>query len=86
MSFKFEIGDLVIFQAPNMDIREWEKAETVPYQTGMITFREKAGYKTIRSGSFGHIQNAYYHILLPSGQTHYSQREDRLSLLAKANT
>ena len=81
MKYKFQIGDLVVFQKPHMDIREWEKGEKMPYQTGMITFREEAGYKT----ALRHIQNAYYHILLPSGETHYSQREDRLSLLAKAN-
>ena len=81
MKYKFQIGDLVIFQTPHMDVREWEKGEKMPYQTGMITFRDKAGYKTIRE----HIQNAYYHILLPSGETHYSQREDRLTLVAKAN-
>ena len=81
MTFKYDIGDLVVFQAPNMDIREWNNPKAVPYQTGMVTFREKAGYKTIRK----HIQNAYYHILLPSGETHYSQREDRLALVAKAN-
>ena len=81
MTFKYDIGDLVTFQAPNMDIREWNNPKAVPYQTGMVTFREKAGYKTIRR----HVQNAYYHILLPSGETHYSQREDRLALVAKAN-
>ena len=81
MKYKYDIGDLVLFQKPHMDIREWEKGEKTPYQTGMITFRDKAGYKTYRK----HIQNAYYHILLPSGETHYSQREDRLTLVAKAN-
>ena len=81
LRFKFDIGDLVLFQTPHMDIREWEKGKTVPYQMGMITFREKAGYKTILKN----IQNAYYHVLLPSGETHYSQREDRLALVAKAN-
>lgn len=85
MRFKFDIGDLVIFQTPHMDIREWAKAETVPYQLGMITHREKAGYKTIRNSKEKHIQNSYYHILLPTGDTRYSQREDRLALAAKAN-
>ena len=73
MRFKYDIGDLVTFQIPYADRTE--------YLTGMITFRDKVGYKTVRE----HIQNAYYHILLPSGDAHYSQREDRLSLLAKAN-
>jgi len=61
LRFKFDIGDLVLFQTPHMDIREWEKGKAVPYQMGMITFREKAGYKTILKN----IQNAYYHVLLP---------------------
>ena len=81
MRFKFNIGDLVIFQTPHMDVREWEKGEAVPYQLGMITHREEAEYKT----ALRHIQNAYYHVLLPSGETYYSQREDRLALAAKAN-
>ena len=68
-----------------MDIREWAKAEKVPYQLGMITHREKAGYNITRSGKKNHIQNAYYHILLPSGDTRHFQREDRLALAAKAN-
>ena len=52
LRFKFDIGDLVLFQTPHMDIREWEKGKTVPYQMGMITFREKAGYKTIDQRTF----------------------------------
>lgn len=86
MNFKFDIGDLVIFQKPHMTYEEWKKVDDYPYETGIIMFREKAGYKMIRSGSFGHIQNAYYHVLLPSGDTRHYQREDRLELLAKANT
>jgi hypothetical protein len=83
--FKYDIGDLVVFQTPNMDIREWNNPKAVPYQTGMITFREKAGYKTVRNGEENHVRNSYYHILLPTGDTRYSQREDRLALAAKAN-
>jgi hypothetical protein len=85
MKYKYQIGDLVIFQTPHMDIREWEKGETVPYQLGMITHRKKAGYKMTRSGRSQEIKNHYYHILLPTGETHYLQREDRLALAAKAN-
>ena len=85
MKYKFQIGDLVVFQKPHMDIREWEKGEKMPYQTGMITFREKAGYRITRDDKEKRVRNSYYHILLPSGETHYLQREDRLSLVAKAN-
>ena len=73
MTFKYDIGDLVTFQIPYADRTE--------HLTGMITFRDKAGYKTVRR----EIQNSYYHILLPTGETHYSQREDRLASVAKAN-
>ena len=85
MKYKFQIGDLVTFQTPHMDIREWNNPKAVPYQTGMITFREKAGYRITRDDKEKRVRNSDYHILLPSGETHYSQREDRLSLLAKAN-
>ena len=78
MKYKYDIGDLVTFQIPYTNHLD---GSTPLYKTGMITFRDKAGYKTVRE----HIQNAYYHILLPSGETHYSQREDRLALVAKAN-
>ena len=80
MKYKFQIGDLVVFQRPHVDFHEWERSEEPFYLTGMITFRDKAGYKTYSKN----IQNSYYHILLPSGKTHYLQREDRISLLAKA--
>ena len=77
MRFKYDIGDLVAFQIPYADRTE--------YLTGMITFRDKAGYRITRDDKEKRIRNSYYHILLPSGDTRYSQREDRLSLLAKAN-
>jgi hypothetical protein len=86
MKYKFQIGDLVVFQTAHVDILGWEKGENAPYLTGMITFRDKAGY-TYRhlNGPEKENRNNYYHILLPSGETHYLQREDRLALLAKAN-
>ena len=73
MKYKFQIGDLVVFQKPHMDVREWEKGEKMPYQTGMITFRDKAGYKTIRE----HIQNV-------KTDYHFSQRQT-LKKLPKKN-
>ena len=82
MNYKFDIGDLVTFQKPHMTYEEWKKVDDYPYETGIVMFREKAGYQT----ALKHIQNAYYHVLLPTGETLYSQREDRLALLAKANT
>jgi hypothetical protein len=83
LRFKYDIGDLVVFQTPHMDIREWNNPKAVPYQTGMITFREKAGWRYCQD--FRSVRNSYYHILLPSGETRYLQREDRLALVAKAN-
>ena len=83
MKYKFQIGDLVTFQRPHVDFHEWERSEGPFYLTGMITFREKAGYKTDSDGN--QIRNSYYRILLPSGKTHFMQREDRLALVAKAN-
>ena len=85
MKYKFDIGDLVIFQRPYMNFKEWEIGNERPYQTGMIIYREHAGYKMERSGKERKIKNNYYHILLASGDTHYLQREDRLALAAKAN-
>ena len=86
MTFKYDIGDLVVFQTPNMDIREWKNPKGVPYQTGMITFREKGGIVKFASDDTEKcVRNAYYHILLPTGDTRYSQREDKLALVAKAN-
>ena len=81
MKYKFQIGDLVVFQRPYVDFHEWERSEGPFYLTGMVTHREKAGYKMREK----EIKNHYYHILLPSGETHFLQREDRLSLVAKAN-
>lgn len=85
MKYKFQIGDLVVFQRPYENFQEWKRSERPFYLTGMVTHREKAGYRMTRSGRSQEIKNHYYHILLPSGKTHYLQREDRLSLVAKAN-
>ena len=85
MKYKFQIGDLVTFQRPYVDFHEWERPEGPFYLTGMITYREKAGYRMTRSGRSQEIKNHYYHILHPSGKTHFMQREDRLALVAKAN-
>jgi hypothetical protein len=47
----------------------------------MVVHREKAGY-TVKENDY---QSHYYHVLLASGKTYPMQREDRISLLAKAN-
>jgi hypothetical protein len=81
MKYKFQIGDLVTFQRPYMSIHEWERSEEPFYLTGMVVHREKAGY-TVKENDY---QSHYYHVLLASGKTYPMQREDRISLLAKAN-
>ncbi len=82
MKYKFQIGDLVTFQIPYTNHLD---GSIPPYKTGMITFRDKAGYSITRDDKEKRVRNSYYHILLPSGETHYLQREDRLALVAKAN-
>ena len=82
MKFKYDIGDLVTFQIPYTNHLD---GSTRVYKTGMITFRDKAGYSITRDDKEKRVRNSYYHILLPTGETHYLQREDRLSLVSKAN-
>jgi len=81
LKFKFNIGDLVIFQKPNMTYTEWKQVDDYPYVTGMITFREKSGATSV----VDEFKHSYYHVLLPDGNKYYSQREDKLALLAQSN-
>ena len=43
MKYKFQIGDLVVFEKPYRNFQEWERSEGPFYLTGMVTHREKAG-------------------------------------------
>ncbi len=89
MRFKFDIGDLVIFQKPNMSYSEWKKVDDYPYLVGMVSWREKAGgfgkSKLAYSSDSDDSSSSYYHVMLPDGKMYYLQREDRLARLAKAN-
>tara|TARA_Y100001938_G_scaffold125217_1_gene175927 strand:+ start:4330 stop:4617 length:288 start_codon:yes stop_codon:yes gene_type:complete len=85
LRFKFDIGDLVTFQKPNMTFEEWKAIDDYPYLIGMITYRDKAGGERCNVGHVSGSRHSYYHITLPDGHVYYSQREDRLALLAKAH-
>jgi len=64
-----------------MTYTEWKQVDDYPYETGMITFRQKSGAKSV----VDEFKHSYYHILLPDGNMYYSQREDKLALLAQSN-
>lgn len=74
MRIELRVGDLVIFQRPHMDFREWEIHPDDPYLVGIVTKVEIAGTH----------QASYYYVHAADGKNYGALREDKLSLLAQA--
>jgi|TARA_A100001011_G_C14253597_1_gene819051 hypothetical protein len=73
MRIELGVGDLVVFQRPNMDFREWEQHPDGAYLVGIVTKVEVAGTH----------QASYYYVHATDGQNYGALREDKLSLLAQ---
>lgn len=71
---KFSIGDLIVFQKPNMNSWEWNRS-IEPYLTAVIV--EESIYRC-DAGKY-----KYYDVHAMNGRKYWGMREDRLALLAK---
>ena len=77
LRFKFDIGDLVIFQKPGMTVENWASGiSDEPYITAIILHREvRAEADPIN----------IYQAHGCDGRKHYELREKKLALVAKTN-
>ena len=80
LRFKFDIGDLIIFQQPGMNAQAWASGiNDAPYITAIITHQQRRLPNRERKEPIN-----IYQAHGCDGRKHYELREPKLALLAKA--